>query len=71
MTGFNLVEQLASQGLLTKIQAAALEKEAKTRGVNPEDLVYEQKLAPEEKIIELIINPLKEINCPYNWIIKI
>ncbi|HCI05654.1 MAG: Type IV-A pilus assembly ATPase PilB [Parcubacteria group bacterium GW2011_GWC1_45_9] len=53
MTGFNLVEQLASQGLLTKIQAAALEKEAKTRGVNPEDLVYEQKLAPEEKIIEL------------------
>ncbi len=50
---FNLLDELASRGLLTKTQAQTLTKEAKSRGLDPENLIYEQKLAPEEKILEL------------------
>src|SRR3989339_294322 len=50
---FNLVQVLLDQGLLNQGQVKLLEKEAKNRNVSPELLIYEQKLVPDDKILEV------------------
>jgi type IV pilus assembly protein PilB len=53
MPSLNLIASLIEKGLLTQTQAEALEKEAKSRGVDAEEVIFEQSLVSEQEILNI------------------